>query len=81
MNATAQIDDDVYAPYGVLDAEELSALARARRSGFCPPYAFPAPAVCRSLEDWARDGDRRWALLFAKIRQSRPTAFNSTMLS
>jgi hypothetical protein len=64
-----------------LDADELRALRQRARLDFDPPWAFPAPDGCRSLEEWARDGERRWALLWRKVGQARPTAHGSSMLT
>lgn len=65
----------------VLDPEERRALHRRVFLDFDPPWAFPAPAGCRSLEDWAKDGARRWEILWRKLEQARPTAYGSAMLT
>jgi hypothetical protein len=64
-----------------LDADERRALAGYRRTGFTNAFSFPAPAGCRSLEEWARAGDERWARLKAKLRQLQPTAHSSQMVA
>jgi hypothetical protein len=54
---------------------------RSSRAGFCGPWAFPAPAGCHSLEQWAQDGERRWEIVRAKLRQAVPTVAYSPMLT
>jgi hypothetical protein len=70
--------------YGALPGltlEEQQALVRARRAGFLGSWVFLAPDGCRSLEQWARDGEQRWDVVKAKLRQALPTASGSPMLA
>jgi hypothetical protein len=64
-----------------LDFEEATVLRRSRHLNYEPPWAFRAPAGCRSLEEWAADGERRWALIRTKLAQARATAACSPMLA